>query len=184
LIARRLLAAGLVVVVFGACAHAGPAQVVLEDLAESTYSERMAAGAATVVVGVAIGVASAVFLMDTELGIYGLIAGGVIAAPGVVLLLSPGLPEQEFARCGTSEAESASALERLADGGRRGRILSGITNLAAGVASVVYPINVITPYDSLYSAIASLGMAIYDFLVPSREEAAYNRYVALVARDA
>jgi hypothetical protein len=42
----------------------------------------------------------------------------------------------------------------------------GIADLAAGVASFVYPINLITPCDSLYSAIATLGMAIYDFLIP------------------
>ncbi len=181
---RRLLTAGVLVVALSACAHAGPAQIVLADLADSAPSERIATGTAMVGVGVAIGVASGLFLMDTELGIYGLIAGGVIAAPGVVLLLSPSSSEQEFARSGTSEAESTSALERLADEGRRGRILSGVANLAAGVASFVYPINLITPYDWLYSAIASLGMAIYDFLVPSTEEAAYDRYVALAARDA
>ena len=87
-------------------------------------------------------------------------------------------------RSGTTEAESASALERWADEGRRGRILSGSANLSAGVPSFVYPINLITPYDWLCTAIASLGMAIYDSLVPSTEEAAYGRYVALAARDA
>jgi hypothetical protein len=101
-----------------------------------------------------------------------------------VLLLSPSPSEQGFVRFGTSEPESALALERRADEGRRGRVLSGVANLAAGVASFVYPINLITPYDCLYSAIASLGMAIYDFLVPSTEEAAYDRFAALAARDA
>jgi hypothetical protein len=122
--------------------------------------------------GVAIGIARGLLFMDTEWGICGLIAGGVIAALGAVLLLSPSPAEQEFVRSGTSEAESALALERWADEGRRSGILPGVPHLAAGVASFVYPTNLFTPYDSLYSAIASLGMAIYDFLIPSREEAA------------
>jgi hypothetical protein len=53
--ARRLLTTGLLVVVLSACAHAGPAQVVLEDPADSTHNERIATGAATMAVGVPIG---------------------------------------------------------------------------------------------------------------------------------
>ena len=104
MIARRPLGCSLSLSV---PALTGPALIVLEDLADSTHSERIATGTATA---------------------------------GVVLLLSPAPPEQEFARSGTSEAESVLALERLADGGRRGRILSGMANLAAGVASLAYPI--------------------------------------------
>ena len=48
----------------------------------------------------------------------------------------------------------------------------------------MYPMNLITSCGSLYSVIAILGMAIYDFLIPSTEEAAYTRYVALAVRDA
>jgi hypothetical protein len=122
--------------------------------------------------GAAIGIARGLLFMDTEWGICGL-----IAAPGVVLLLSPSPAEQEFVRSGTSEAGSALALERWDDEGRRSRTLSG-------VAPFVYPMNLITSCDSLYSVIAMLGMAIYDVLIPSTEEAAYTRYVALAARDA
>jgi hypothetical protein len=129
--------------------------------------------------GAAIGIARGLLFMDTEWGIC-----GIIAAPGVVLLLSPSPAEQEFVRSGTSEAESALALERWDDEGRRSRTLSGVAYLAAGVAPFVYPMNLITSCDSLYSVIAMLGMAIYDVLIPSTEEAAYTRYVALAARDA
>ena len=73
---RYLLTAGVLVVALSVCAHAGPAQVVLADLADSAHSERIATGTTMVGVGVAIGVASGLFLMDTELGIYGLIVGG------------------------------------------------------------------------------------------------------------
>lgn len=132
----------------------------LPDPASSAHSERISTAATMVGAGAAIGIARGLLFMDTEWGIC-----GIIAAPGVVLLLSPSPAEQEFVRSGTSEAESALALERWADEGRRSRTLSG-------VASFVYPTNLFTPYDSLYSAIASLGMAIYDFLIPSREEAA------------
>ena len=102
-----------------------------------------------------------------------------MAVPGALLLLIPSSAEQEYLRSGDSEAASALALERLADEGRRNRLLSGVSNAAAGVASLFYPINVITPHDSLYSAMASFGMAAYDFLVPSKEEAAYDRYASL-----
>jgi hypothetical protein len=73
---RYLLTAGVLAIALSACAHAGPAQVVLADLADSAHSERIATGTAMMGVGVAIGVASGLFLMDTELGIYGLIVGG------------------------------------------------------------------------------------------------------------
>jgi hypothetical protein len=152
---------------------------VLADLASSAHSERISTAATMVGAGVAIGIARGLFFMDTEVGICDL-----IAAPGVVLLLSPSSAEQEFVWSGTSEAESALALERWDDEGRRSRILSGVANLDAGVASFVYPMNLITSCDSLYSVIAILGMAIYDFLIPSTEEAAYTRYVALAVRDA
>jgi hypothetical protein len=176
---NRLCGVAVVLVAVGLCVHAGPAQDVLADLADSAHSERIASGVVTLGVGVAIGVASAVFLRGSELGIYGLIAGGAMAVPGALLLVIPSSAEQEYLRSGDSEAASALALERLADEGRRNRLLSGVSNAAAGVASLFYPINVITPHDSLYSAMASFGMAVYDFLVPSKEEAAYDRYASL-----
>ncbi len=182
MIGKRLLVAWALIVFVGLYAHAGPAQDVLRDLAESARGERIATGVATVAVGVALGIASGLFLMGTEYGVYGLLAGGIIAAPGVLLLVSPSSSEREFAQSGGSEAASALALARLADGGRRSRFLSGVGNVAAGIATLVYPIQVITPYDSLYSAVASFGMAAYDFLIPSREEAAYDRYAALAAQ--
>ena len=92
---------------FSVPALTGPAQMVLDDLADSTHSGRIVTGTATA---------------------------------GVVLLLSPASSKQESAWSGTSEAESAVALERWVDGGRRGRILSGMANLDAGVASLVHPI--------------------------------------------
>ena len=182
MITKRLLVAGTLIVLVGLGVHAGPAQDVLSNLAESAHNERIATGIATIGVGVAIGVASGLFLMGTDLGIYGLIAGGVIAAPGVVLLLLPSSAEREFAQFGASEVDSALALARLADEGRRSRFLSGVGNVATGIATLVYPINVVTPYDSLYSSVASFGMAVYDFLIPSREEAAYDRYKVLVGQ--
>jgi hypothetical protein len=181
-ITKRLLVAGMLVVLVGLGVHAGPAQDVLSDLAESAYNERIATGIATIGVGVAVGVASGLFLMGTDLGVYGLIAGGIIAAPGVVLLLLPSSSEREFAQFGDSETDSAMALARLADEGRRSRFLSGVGNVATGIATLVYPFNVVTSHDSLYSSVASFGMAVYDFLIPSREEAAYDRYRMLVGQ--
>jgi hypothetical protein len=181
---KRAVLAFITLVSVSVCAHAGPAQDVLADLASAAHSERIVSGVATICVGVAVGVASSILLMDTEFGIYGLIAGGVIAVPGIVLLVLPSSAEQEYARFGQSETESALALERLADEGRRDRLLSGASNVAAGIAALIYPINVLTPHDSLYSALASFGMAVYDFLIPSREESAYDRYAALAKEGA
>lgn len=181
MISRTLVVAAVAVVVVASCAHAGPAQSVLEDLAQSARAERVAAGAVSIGVGVALGVASLVFL-GSDLALYGLLAAGAVAVPGVVSLwvLSPA--ELEYAAAGTSEAESALALARLADEGRRNRMIAGISNLAAGVAMLVYPIDLFTPYDSLVSAVSSIGMAAYQFLIPSREEAAFERYEALAAQ--
>jgi hypothetical protein len=181
---RLLVGVGICLIAFAARTYAGPAQDVLADLAESARAERVASGVVSLGVGVAIGVASAVFFLGTDYGLYGLIAGGIVAIPGAILLLSPSRAEREAAQSGDSEAAAALALERLADDGRRGRFLSGIGNVAAGVATLLYPINLITPYDSVYSAVASLGMAVYDFLVPSREEAAYDHYRALAEQGA
>jgi hypothetical protein len=179
MLTKRLVLVAIALVSISACVHAGPAQDVLADLAGAARSERIVSGVTTIGVGVAVGVASGIFLMGTEFGVYGLIAGGVIAVPGIVLLVLPSSAEQEYAQSGQSEIESALALERLADQGRRDRFLSGAGNVAAGVAALIYPINLLTPHDSLYSALASFGMAAYDFLIPSREEAAYDRYAAL-----
>lgn len=181
---RVFVALGIGLVVFGVCAQAGPAQDVLGDLAASARAERMASGMVSLGVGAAIGIASVVFLMDSDLGLYGLIAAGAVALPGAVLLLVPSTAETMAEQTADSEAAAALALERLADEGQRGRYLSGIGNAAAGIATLVYPINLFSPYDWLYSAVASFGMAAYDFLVPSREEAAYDRYLDLVQQGA
>ncbi len=179
MIGRSLLIVGLALVVFGGWADAGPAQDMLGDMAEAARDERILTGSLTLGVGVALGVASGMFLMGSEFGLYGLVAGSATAVSGAALLLFPSQAESEFARSGDSEAASALALKRLADDGRRGRFLSGITNVATGIVAIVYPVNLFTSADWIYSAVASFGAAIYDFLVPSREEATYERYVAL-----
>ncbi len=173
----------LVLVVGVAGAYAGPAQEVLDDLAASARAERVASGWVSLGIGAAIGVASAVLLTGTDLALYGYLAAGVTALPGAVLLLVPSPAEIE-AKQADSEVAAALALGRLADQGRRDRILSGVGNVAAGIATIVYPMNLFSPYDWLYSAVASFGMAAYDFLVPSREEAAYERYMALAEQGA
>ncbi len=178
-----LLVAGILFVSVGICVQAGPARDVLTDLAQAARGERIVSGVVTVSAGVVIGVASAAFLMDTDLGVYGLLAGGAVAIPGVLLLAVPSSVELEAARAGDSEAAAALALERLAEEGKRSRVISGIANAASGAAALFYPIRVLTPYDNVYSALASFGMAAYDFLVPSKEEAAYDRYLALVGQE-
>jgi hypothetical protein len=180
-----VIAAIVVAIVLSAAAIvvAGPAQEILGDLARSEGSSRMIAGVATVAVGVAVGVGSAAFLMGTDYGIYGIVAGGLIAAPGVVMLVVPSEAERAYAAAKDSEEDCALALENLAEKARMARIVSGIVNASAGVASLLFPINLITRYDYVYSAVSSFGAAAIDFLLPSTEERAYSRYLDAVESE-
>jgi len=171
-----------ILVVWSACAAAGPAQDVLGDLADSERSARVISGITSVGIGVGIGVGSYVFLAGTGMEIYGAIAGGLIAIPGLVTLFVPTEAERACRDACDSEIESAHALERLAAQGRLGRYISGIANAAAGVISLLYPFNYFTSYDYLISAASSFGMALIDFLLPSKEEIAYDKYEALAVQ--
>ena len=150
---RSGLAVALVVAI---CASgvltAGPAQDVLGDLARAERSTRMASGYTSIGLGVAIGVGSAVVLAGTGLELYGILTGALIAGPGIVSLVVPSAAEREFAAAGDSEAEAALALERLAEIGRRERVIAGIAHAAAGLAALLYPFEFFTPYDYVYSA--------------------------------
>ena len=182
---RSVLAVVLVaVVIASSAALAGPAQDVLGDLARSERSARLAGGYTSIGIGVAIGVGSVVLLAGSGLEIYGVLTGALIAVPGVAALLVPSAAEREFAEAGDSEIEAALALERLAETGRRERIISGIANVAAGVASLLYPFEYFTPYDYIYSAVSSFGMAAVDLLFPSTEERAFAKYERLAEQGA
>jgi len=171
----------VLLVVGSACAVAGPAQDVLEDLADSEQSGRIVSGITTLGIGVAIGVGSYIFLPGTGMEVYGAIAGGLVALPGAVMLVFPTEAERACRESCDSEVESAHALERLAARGRLDRYISGAANIAAGVVSLLYPFNFFTSYDYLISAASSFGMAVLDFVLPSKEEVAYRRYEGLVA---
>jgi len=163
-------------IVAGSTAVAGPAQDILGDLARSERTARVASGVASLGVGMAIGVGSVVFLAGSGLEIYGALAGALVAIPGVVTLAVPSPAERALEEVGESETESALALERMAAAGRRERTVSGVANVAAGVAALLYPIHLFTSYDHVYSAVTSFGMAALDFLLPSTEERAYATY--------
>jgi len=180
----RILAMVLVwVLIAGSAVLAGPAQDVLGDLARSERSARLASGYVSLGLGVAIGVGSAVVLAGTGTELYGILAGGLVALPGVFSLMVPTAAEREFAEAGESEIAAALALERLAEMGRRERIISGVANVAAGVASLLYPFGYFTPYDYVYSAVSSFGSAAVDLLLPSKEERAFATYERLVAQE-
>jgi len=155
---------------------AGPAQEILEDLARSERNERRIAGYTYLGIGAAVGLVSTAVLIDSGIGIYGVVVGGLIALPGVVALVVPSAAELECRQGCDSEDDSALALERLADRGRLERFVSGIVNIAAGVASLLHPFGYFTRYDYVYTAMSSFGMAAVDFLFPSKEERAYARY--------
>jgi len=180
---RRVSAVLLAVVVVAAgTTLAGPAQDVLGDLARTEQSTRVASGIASLGLGVAIGVGSMVFLAGSGLEIYGVITGALVAIPGVVMLAVPSAAERAYEAAEDSEVEAILALERLAAAGRRERLLSGVAHVAAGVAVLLYPFNLFTPYDYVYSAVSSFGMAAIDFLLPSTEERAYATYERLAAQ--
>ena len=182
---RSVLAAAVVLaVIASSTALAGPAQDVLGDLARSERSARLAGGYTSIGIGVAIGVGSVVLLAGSGLEIYGVLTGALIAIPGVITLVVPSAAEREFADAEVSEIEAALALERLAETGRRERVVSGIANVAAGIASLLYPFTYFTPYDYVYSAVSSFGMAAVDFLFPSKEERALVQYQRLVEQGA
>ena len=68
------------------------------------------------------------------------------------------------------------ALEEMAYTARFSRYVSGIVNIASGTVSLLFPYSYLTSYDYVYSAIVSYGMAVLDFIFPSKEERAYNQY--------
>ena len=167
----------LVLIVLGSsCILAGPAQDILGNLADSARSERVVSGLTTIGIGAAIGIGGYLLLDDMGLGTYAAIAGGLVALPGLITLAIPSSAEIACSRSCDSEIDSALALEGMAAGARLTRYISGIINIAAGTASLLFPYSYVTPYDYVYSAIMSFGMAAIDFLFPSMEERAYERY--------
>jgi len=130
---------------------------------------------------VAIGVGGYLLLDDLDLGTYAALTGGLIALPGLVTLILPPEAEISCSRSCDSEVDSAMALEKMAVNARLTRVLSGIVNIAAGTASLLFPYSCVTQYDYVCSAIMSYGMAAIDFLFPSQEERTYKRCLGSVA---
>jgi hypothetical protein len=182
---KRMVAVTLAMVLLSSgVLCAGPALDILGDLAAMSRSERMISGYTTVGIGVAVAALSAAFLMDSGFGIYGIIAGGVIVVPGVITLMVPSAAERALASTEGSETAAALALEQMAAEARFERYLSGAFNAAAGVVSLFFPYQYFTPYDYLYSAISSFGLAAYDFLFLSQEERAYRQYERILEQEA
>ncbi len=160
---------------------AGPAQEILGEMAETSRGQRMASGAISIGLGAVVGMGGAILLADQGLGSYAMMAGGLIALPGILALVIPSQAEQACARACHSEAAAADALEEMAWTARIARYVSGSINAVAGTLSLLFPYRYLTSYDYVYSAIASYGQAASDLLIPSREERAYQRYLDLVA---
>ena len=178
---KRSLSFVLVMVLASGCVLAGPAQDILSNLAESARTERMVSGWTSIGIGTAIGVGGFLLLDDVELGTYAAIAGGLVALPGLITLIIPSEPEIACSKSCDSEVESAMALEQMAANAKLERYISGVINIAAGTASLLFPYNYVTQYDYVYSAIVSFGMGAIDFLLPSKAERAYRNYELLAA---
>jgi len=177
---KRGLVLVLVMVLAGSGVLAGPAQDILANMADSARSERVVSGVATIGIGAAVGIGGYLLLNDMGMGTYAAIAGGLVALPGLITLVIPSEAEIACSRSCDSEIDSALALERMAANARLTRYVSGIVNVAAGTASLLFPYSYVTPYDYVYSAIISFGMGVIDFLFPSKEERAYESYRLLV----
>jgi len=182
LVGKAIILAVVGILTVSVVIAAGPAQLVLRDLAETEKDTRMWTGYGFLGAGILCGLVAAGALAQYGLGQYGLIIGGLVALPGVLYLAIPSQAERELALNGDSEDRAAVALQRLAADGFRSRLLSGIGSAAVGVASLLYPYGFVTQYDYVYSFAFNLGMAAYDFLVPSREEAALQRYQSMTTQ--
>ncbi len=171
---------------FSLIVSAGPAQTVLQDLAETEKSERTLSGYIMIGTGIVVGLAlSAVFAYaagpDSGAALLGLGIGVAFAIPGIISLAVPSKAEREYTVAGGSEARSLVALQRLASEGRNSRFISGIVDGAVALASLLSPYYFPSSYDYLYATAFYGGMAGYSFLVPSREEQALERYRELAA---
>ena len=171
----------LVMAMASSCVLAGPAQDILGNLAESARTERMVSGWTVIGTGTVIGVGGFLLLDDVGLGTYAAIAGGLVALPGLITLVIPSAAEIACSKSCSSEIDSAMALEQMAANAKLERYLSGIINIAAGAASLLFPYSYVTQYDYVYSAIMSFGMGAIDLLLPSKEERAYKSYELLAA---
>ncbi len=185
---RYIVTAALVLVVaLSPILAAGPAQTVLQDLAETERSERMFSGYVLVGAGVIVGAAASLILAsaigsdDPLVALIGVGIGAVFVVPGILSLTIPSRAEREYAVSGGAEDRSVVALQRLASKGRSERYVSGIANAAIAVASLLSPFYFASSYDYLYATAFYGGMAAYRFLFPSREEEALQRYYALAA---
>ncbi len=173
---RESLVLVAVLISVGIVVAGGPAQTVLQDLAETERNARMWNGYLWIGAGVLTGVGVAALLAQEGLGIYGLAIGALVALPGIIILAVPSKAEREYTTAGGSEARAAVALQRLANEGYTTRLLTGVIDLAVGVASLVSPYSFVSQYDYVYATVLYGGLAAYNFLVPSAEEQALQRY--------
>lgn len=82
MVKKASIIAVIVAILFSAVVVAGPAQVVLQDLAESEKEARLLLGYGFIGLGVVGGLVTTVALADYGLGEYGLAVGGLLALPG------------------------------------------------------------------------------------------------------
>lgn len=178
---KRSVVFVLIFVLASTCVVAGPAQDILGNLAASARRDRMISGWTAIGAGTVIGVGGFLLLDDLGLGTYAAVAGGLVALPGLISLIVPSKAELACARSCDSEIDSAMALDQMAASAKLERYLSGVINIAAGTASLLFPYSYVTQYDYVYSAVLSFGRGALDFLLPSKEERAYKNYELLVS---
>ena len=154
-------------------ASKGPCYMILEELAHDKQWERWATGGLEVGVGALIYLAFAPY--DPTVG---LVLGGIPLGVGAFTLLVPSDAERAFAEVKKEAPEERETrcdilLTKLAHSAQRSRYISAIGYAALGVSGLAL--------GDIYSGVFGLGMATFNFLFPSLEEAALEKYRRLTS---
>jgi len=172
---KRAIVAVVLVLALGwtAFATTGPCYTVFEDLADSKHDERMwnaaiFGGAGVLVAGLAVldSGSSAAPMVAISAVVFGL--------PAAAYALIPSRVEREWndlVRSGVTETGCVVRLSRVAERGERTRYIRAVGNGALSLASLAI--------GDFYTFLFEGGYAAYRLLMPSEEEKAYERYLAI-----
>jgi len=154
-------------------ASKGPCYMLLEELAHDKQWERWVAGSLGVGAGALIYLAFAPYEPTV-----GLVLGGIPLGVGAFTLLVPSDAERAFAEVKKEAPEERETrcdilLTKLANSAQRSRYISAIGYAALGVSGLAL--------GDIYSGVFGLGMATFNFLFPSPEEAALEKYRRLTS---
>ena len=151
----------------------GPCYMILEELAYDKQTQRWVTGGLGVGAGILIYLAFAPYNPTA-----GLVLGGIPLGVGAFTLLVPSDAERAFAEVEKEAPEARETrcdilLTKLAHSAQRSRYISAIGYAALGVSGLAL--------GDIYTGVFGLGMASFNFLFPSPEEAALEKYHRLTS---